>query len=129
MALWNRSAARARQVPSSRSTTPKQGWEALPKRGSCSAVQALDLEVLRESASAQAREWFEARWNRFRTLADIVTVASLLIVQALQRWRHTVCRGGYPAPRSVSIGPKCSKWSPSAAFNIQLATSAREMLA
>ena len=52
------------------------------------AVQALAIEVLPEAALAQARERFEApwnRWNRFRTLAAIVTVVSLLIVQLLHR--------------------------------------------
>jgi uncharacterized membrane protein len=52
------------------------------------AVQALDIEALSDSALAKARAQFEApwnRWNRFRTVTAIGSVAGLLILQILLR--------------------------------------------
>ena len=51
-------------------------------------VQALDLELLSAQELAEARTQFEAswnRWNRFRTMAAIVSVVALLNLQLLLR--------------------------------------------
>lgn len=48
------------------------------------AVQALDIESLGDAELARARGTFEApwnRWNRVRTLAAIVSVIALLVLQ------------------------------------------------
>ena len=48
------------------------------------AVQALDIEALNDTDLAEARNQFEApwnRWNRFRTLTATVSVVALLILQ------------------------------------------------
>ena len=50
------------------------------------AIQALEMDVLRESDLAEARAQFEGpwnRWNRFRTAMAIVAVAALLILRML----------------------------------------------
>ena len=52
------------------------------------AVQALEIELLSDPELADARTQFEApwtRWNRFRTMAAVVSVVALLILQLLLR--------------------------------------------
>ena len=50
------------------------------------ALQALDLESMSERDLAEARAQFELpwnRWNRVRTLAAVVSVSALLLLQGL----------------------------------------------
>ena len=51
-------------------------------------VQALEIELLSAQGLAEARTQFEApwnRWNRFRTMAAVVSVGALLTLQLLLR--------------------------------------------